>query len=263
MLMCIYVSSERPQAELESLHLEPYVVLKFCTCDYVNRDAAQHEVEVYKHLSVSNPSHSGLPYIQSMVESFEVTGPNGTHFCLVFQPMRGNLSLFQSRLKKQRLTLELLKMYLVCLLHGLDYLHSECHVVHAGELKFPYYSLIIKLTQLSSDLKMDNILLSFENESVLEDFVTAQCGNPMLHKRRNRYSIYESHNQFGPFRVRLGPIVPVIADFGHAQWIDDAQPQINPIQPDYYRAPEVILGTGWGPSADIWNLGALVRAQLL
>lgn len=102
--------------------------------------------------------------------------------------------------------------------------------------------------------------MSFEDASVLVEFVQAQSENPMLQIERDGYSIYQSHNQFGPLRVRLGPIVPVIADFGHAQWIDNSQPQINPIQPDYYRAPEVILGTGWGSSADIWNLGVLVCA---
>jgi serine/threonine-protein kinase SRPK3 len=90
---------------------------------------------------------------------------------------------------------------------------------------------------------------------VLEEFVQAQTEHPMLQRKRDGYSIYQSHNQFGPARLQLGPIVPVIADFGHAQWINDSLPQIHPIQTDYYRAPEVILGVGWGSSADIWNLG--------
>jgi hypothetical protein len=37
------------------------------------------------------------------------------------------------------------------------------------------------------------------------------------------------------------------------------EPQRHPIQPDHYRASEVILGAGWTYSADIWNLGVLVR----
>lgn len=96
---------------------------------------------------------------------------------------------------------------------------------------------------------------------MLEEFVQAQSESPMLQKNRDGYSIYQSHNQFGPLRVQLSPIIPIIADFGHAHWIDDSQPQINPIQPDYYRAPEGILGTGWGSAADIWNLGVLVCAM--
>lgn len=93
--------------------------------------------------------------------------------------------------------------------------------------------------------------MNFEDASVLEEFVQAQSENPMLQKKRDKFSIYQSHNQFGPLQVQLSPIVPNIADFGHAQWINESEPQFNPIQPDYYRAPEVILGTGWSYSADI------------
>ncbi|PBP19440.1 hypothetical protein BUE80_DR009629, partial [Diplocarpon rosae] len=75
---------------------------------------------------------------------------------------------------------------------------------------------------------------------------------------RGGHSIYQSQNQFGPPQVRLGPLVPIISDFGDAQWINESQPQINPIQLDNYRGPEVILGTGWGSSADIWNFVVLL-----
>ncbi|KAH7342930.1 CMGC protein kinase [Rhexocercosporidium sp. MPI-PUGE-AT-0058] len=202
-----------PEAEPGNLDPEPYKVLKFCTCDYLDNDAAWHELEVQKRLSIANPSHDGMKYIQTMVDNFEVTGSNGTHICL-------------SWLKKRRFPLELLKLYLVCLLNGLEYLHSECRIVHA-------------------DLKLDNILVSFEDASILEEHVQAQRESLMLQMARDGYSIHQSHNQFGPLRVRLGP------------FIDNSRPQINPIQPDCYRAPEVILGAGWGSSADIWNLGVL------
>lgn len=66
---------------------------------------------------------------------------------------------------------------------------------------------------------------------------------------------YLSHNNFGP--LYSSKMLPKIADFGSAQPGD--QLQIHPIQPDYYRAPEVLLGIGWSYSADIWNLGVLVR----
>ncbi len=110
-------------------------MLKFCTCDYANREAAHHELEVGRRLASANLSHKGILYLQTVIEGFEVPGPNGMHICLVFEPMRESLSLFQSRLKQKRFPLELMKMYLVCLLNGLDYLHSDCHAIHAGELR--------------------------------------------------------------------------------------------------------------------------------
>lgn len=61
-------------------------------------------------------------------------------------------------------------------------------------------------------------------------------------------------------------MVPKIVDFGLATSLkSDSQGQggiselgLHPIQPDQYRAPEVILGCGWSFSADIWNFGVLV-----
>lgn len=114
-------------------------MLKFCKCGYVNKEAAQHELEINKRLSSGNPSIEVIPYIQLMNGSFEVVGPNGTHFCLVFDPMRETLTLFQSRLKRKRLSLEVMKMYLVCLLKALDYIHTECRIVHTGRLKVAFH----------------------------------------------------------------------------------------------------------------------------
>ena len=104
--------------------------------------------------------------------------------------------------------------------------------------------------------------MNFEDDLVLEKFAQVLSKNTISWKKREDYLVYQSRNQFGPLRAQLGPIVPRISDFGHAQWITDSQPQINPIQPDCYRAPEVILGTGWSYSADIWSLGVLVSYSL-
>ena len=106
------------------------------------------------------------------------------------------------------------------------------------------------------DIKLDNIMVGFEDSSVIEDFVQAQDHNPMPRKVLDGHSIYRSHNDFGPLRAKY--VLPKIADFGLAQY-DTEGLQRHPIQPDHYRAPEVILGACWTYSADIWNLGVLVR----
>ena len=35
---------------------------------------------------------------------------------------------------------------------------------------------------------------------------------------------------------------------------------VDVIEPLGLRAPEIILGSGWGPSAEIWGLGCVVRS---
>lgn len=82
-------------------------------------------------------------------------------------------------------------------------------------------------------------------------------------------TIYRCHNDFGALNAReIKNMIPKIADFGLATTLNKSsirneiigeQLGIYPIQPDYYRAPEVILGCGWDFEADIWNFGVLVR----
>ena len=99
--------------------------------------------------------------------------------------------------------------------------------------------------------------MRFEHPSVIEDFVQEQAENPMPRKFKDGRSIYLSHNDFG--RLRSFRILPIIADFGLAQSGDGSEPLRHPIQPPVFNAPEVLLGTSWTYSADIWNLGVLVR----
>ncbi|KAE8154409.1 kinase-like domain-containing protein [Aspergillus avenaceus] len=77
-------------------------------------------------------------------------------------------------------------------------------------------------------------------------------------------AVYRCHNDFGPLDPSgLGNMYPQITDFGAATLLgnskanDTVELGTRPIQPDYYHAPEVVLGCGWSFSADIWNLGVM------
>jgi serine/threonine-protein kinase SRPK3 len=47
-----------------------------------------------------------------------------------------------------------------------------------------------------------------------------------------------------------------LSDWGVASWTSNHLTEL--IQPVLLRSPEVMLGGPWGPSTDLWNLGALV-----
>ncbi|KAJ5415176.1 hypothetical protein N7465_003871 [Penicillium sp. CMV-2018d] len=217
---------------------ERFLTMKVGNCDYQDTNAASHEARMESLIAQGNHNHDGRNYVRTFVEYFEEKGPNGTHICLGYEPMREPLWLFQRRCWNQRLPLGLLKGYLKLLLKGLDYLHSECKIIH-------------------TDLKVDNILVGFEDSSVLQDFAHAQLSNPMPRKTQDGRHVYVSHNDFGSLRSYY--ILPKITDFGLAHLQEDNSVlNRHPIQPDDYRAPEVIVGAGWTYSADIWNLGVLM-----
>jgi len=230
-----------------------YVAIKIRTSNTAGEEDIRHELDMTIHISSVSPEHRGRAVIATAIEGFSLDSPTGsTHLSLVFEPMREPLWLFRRRVAGEdgdiRLGVPLIKAYLQILLEGLDYLHSECHVIHTG------ISLSVSSAAFSRsraklhplDLKLDNILVTFEDQSVIEAFVQGQDMQPMARKRVGDRILYRCHNDFGPFDGldALKKIYPKITDFGLAQQGDQPGPLIFPIQPNEYHAPEVLLGTG-------------------
>ena len=112
------------------------------------------------------------------------------------------------------------------------------------------------LLNLSSDIKASNILLGIEDESILEDFEDGVERDPSPPKVSEDRTIYCSRQLGRPKSYGY----PVLCDFGEAR-IGDIEHN-DDIQPEVYRAPEVILEMNWTYSVDIWNVGVMVRLRL-
>ncbi|KDR82451.1 hypothetical protein GALMADRAFT_237777 [Galerina marginata CBS 339.88] len=214
-----------------------YVTLKVCTNNHADVSSALHELEISRHIASSNASHPGRKYVRTVLESFEIAGTYGNHLCLVYESMREPIWLPKRRLPDCRYPSSLLKSTVWLLLTGLDYLHSECHVIH-------------------TDIKPENILVRLESLSVLDDVAKAEADEPSPRKVLEDRTIYLSRNNFGD--PKSGPGRPVITDFDSATRGDVSHPLTHPIQPDPYRSPEATLGAPWTYSTDIWNLGLML-----
>lgn len=106
-------------------------------------------------------------------------------------------------------------------------------------------------------MKTENILLAFEDGSVIDDYVGQQQATPAQYKELDGgQRIYQSRPDFGLLRKGVGRIN--ICDFGHAAFGNGDTPNNHLIQPEQFRAPEVILGANWSYSTDIWNFGMMV-----
>ncbi|CVL04859.1 related to serine/threonine protein kinase [Fusarium proliferatum] len=217
-----------------------YVSIKIPTID----SNASGESKRSKLITSTNPSHPGLSFIRLPIDEFQLEGPEGTHFCLVYKPMRETLYHWQRRLPQQRLPLPLFKSYAFLTLQALDYLHAECHLIH-------------------TDIKDDNILVTIENDSVLADFVKSLTTNPQPRHVRadDGRVIYLSQDDFGPLRGNM--VLPALADFNQSfPGLDGNKGHLSPIQSHRYRAPEVLLGCPWSYSVDIWNFGLVMWNML-
>ncbi|TQN65561.1 Serine/threonine-protein kinase SRPK, partial [Colletotrichum shisoi] len=219
-----------------------YVAVKICNCDVPEDDMA-FELDMNTHLSTASLKHRGWAVLGTAIEGYKVKSPRGNmHLVLVFEPLREPLWLLRRRITHQNCatkeSLPFLKAYLRIILDGLDYMHSQCRVIH-------------------TDLKLGNIMVTFEDPSTIDAFFREQAAHLMARKCGEARTVYRCHNDFGPVQKGLGKMIPQITDFGLAQRGDRAEPLIHPIQPNEFRAPEVLLGIGWSYSADMWNLGTM------
>ena len=118
----------------EDQHESPrYVAIKIGTCRYGSIAAAEYELKLSHRIASANPSHPGAGYIRTPIDNFKIDGSHGAHICLVYRPMRETMYDFRNRFRYKRFPPQILKLYIVLLLQGLNYLHSECHLIHTGK----------------------------------------------------------------------------------------------------------------------------------
>ena len=114
------------------------MALKITNCGEQEKKSAEEEIEISQYISRLQSSHEGRAYVRLVTESFVIPGPFGEHLCLVFEPLREPLWLLGKHLGSIGLPPIVLKAFLKLLLQGLDFLHSECHIIHTGKF---YYTI--------------------------------------------------------------------------------------------------------------------------
>lgn len=96
------------------------------------RNIAENEQRNMQIITNSNPRHEGRNFVRTMLDSFHLVGSHGIHQCFVFEPLREPLWLLRTRFEGDTIPSSLLQVMLQMMLQGLDYLHSECQIVHTG-----------------------------------------------------------------------------------------------------------------------------------
>ena len=110
------------------LEAHTHVTLKVYTRD----GNPEKEFQTYQLLAKGSTSHPGYAHIRSALETFTIPRLGGDHTCLVQKPMWESLLDLQYRIEDGLFPEYLLKGCLKQLFLALDYLHTECNLVHTG-----------------------------------------------------------------------------------------------------------------------------------
>lgn len=97
------------------------------------------ELDIYRHINAVSTNHPGAEGIRTLLDSFQIRGPTGDHWCLVHPPLWDSCESIQKGSGHPKLPKDFLRDVLKSLLGALDYLHTECHVIHAGRFTTTRY----------------------------------------------------------------------------------------------------------------------------
>ncbi|KAL5345962.1 hypothetical protein ACLOAV_008992 [Pseudogymnoascus australis] len=167
-----------------------YQALKILSADCYRPDPSQQpfELSVLQHLNTADPSHLGFRYVPQLRDHFELTGPNGTHVCLVLDPMGESLSSFPTLWDPTVVPLQVAKRFMRQLLLALDYAHTA-GVIH-------------------TDIKPDSIMVQIKDLAIIDRFLAETSVDQAL---LNDPAILPSlHPLLRPRRERASPVQPIL-----------------------------------------------------
>ncbi|KAL4447899.1 hypothetical protein ABPG75_005118 [Micractinium tetrahymenae] len=183
-------------------------------------EAARDEVALLHAIREGDPADA--KHCVRLLDQFEHAGPHGTHVCEVFGVMGDDLLTLIRAYRHRGIPLPIVRHLARQTLVALDYLHRECQILH-------------------TDVKPENVMLT---DTILPNGERV-TGTQM-----------PDVADFGELEERLLRTGCKLVDFGNACWTH--LQFSSTIQTRQYRAPEVIMGAGYGGAADIWSLGCLV-----
>ncbi|CAE6428952.1 unnamed protein product [Rhizoctonia solani] len=179
---------------------DSHVALKFVKSAPRYSQTATDEVALLQHIIDSrDEAHPGRDRLVTFLDSFTHTNPRTTqvHHCIAFEPLGMNLLqlLQQPEYKHRGVPVSYVKQITRQVLHGLDYLHRVCELIH-------------------TDLKPENILLRIAPDHI-ENHIRAELASsppamersvPIPAPSRNHANSYYSHRRQNVYIVGSQPL---------------------------------------------------------
>lgn len=190
-----------------------------------------------KMIAASHSNHLGKKYVLGSDDDFQLYHRYGPHECVAHRPLGITLAMLHIAYKS-RIPINLCKNIIRKLLLGLDFLHTDLHIVHA-------------------DLSLKNVLSEIRDAKQVNALV-----RKALITTKSLISTHQRSGHSGIAMVesqRLGradpQFIPVLGGFGRSRF---GRPEYNGhIMEEALRPPECHLGAPFTYKADMWGIGMM------
>ncbi|KAK1303839.1 Serine/threonine-protein kinase AFC3 [Acorus calamus] len=238
-----------------------FVALKIQKSAAQFAEAALHEIEFLSAIANGDPTNSKC--IVRLIDHFKHTGPNGQHLCLVVEFLGDSLLRLIKYNRYKGIELNKVREICTSVLLGLDYLHRELGIIHT-DLK-PENVLLVSTINPAKDPVRSGLTPILERPEGITNggFIMSNNIEKKLKRKARRAvaRISERRTSMVGIPQRKERTLEgidlrcKIVDFGNACWVD--KQFTHDIQTPQYRAPEVILQSGYSFSADMWSFACM------
>ncbi|XP_066554445.1 SRSF protein kinase 3 [Amia ocellicauda] len=220
------------------LHKKRLVAVKVSKSGAGFTQAAQDELALLRCAWGSNKKHLYSRHIVELLDEFKLVGENGIHMCLVLEFLGRDLHSYMLSCGTPGLPLSLVKSIIQQVLQGLAYLHNQCQIIH-------------------TDIKPENILLNVGEYCLKQTEGGAVNFQPGGDQTIGHTDVDHCGNLLiNPVQSATTEDIKVkIADLGSSCWV--YKHFSDEIQTRQYRSLEVLIGSEYGPPADIWSTACM------
>ncbi|CBI30216.3 unnamed protein product, partial [Vitis vinifera] len=248
-----------------------YVALKVQKSAQHYTEAAMDEITILQQIAEGDPDDKKC--VVKLLDHFKHSGPNGQHVCMVFEYLGDNLLTLIKYTDYHGLPLHMVKEICFHVLEGLDYLHGQLSIIHT-DLK-PENILLLSMIDPSKDPRKSGATLILPSnkdknaKQAAKGYLASVEDQPNSSGNGDR--LLDADGKKGPgqgnqghrrgshsMRQKLLASVDLkckLVDFGNACWT--YKQFTNDIQTRQYRCPEVILGSKYSTSADLWSFACI------
>ncbi|KAF3533582.1 hypothetical protein DY000_02036491 [Brassica cretica] len=218
-------------------------------------------------ISASDGDLQNTKCVVRLIDHFKHAGPNGQHLCMVLEFLGDSLLRLIRYNRYKGLKLEKVKEICRCILTGLDYLHRELGMIHS-DLK-PENILLVSTIDPGKDPVRSGLTPLLEKPegnanggggggsstmNLIEKKLKRRAKRAVAKISERRVSMVGEEASSKSERSLDGIDMRCkVVDFGNACWAD--KQFAEEIQTRQYRAPEVILKSGYSFSVDMWSFG--------